>query len=66
MKTKSKHDPKKVPDWMVHPWPGESFDEVVDYQEYVLKRKEYAIRIDASFSGIVIEVKGTEIVDSSR
>lgn len=51
---------------MVHPWPGESFDQVVDYQEYVLKTKEYAVRTNASFSGIVVEVKGTEIVDSSR
>ncbi|KAF1799465.1 ATP dependent DNA ligase domain-containing protein [Mucor lusitanicus] len=49
MKTKSKHDPKKVPDWMIHPRPGESFDQVVDYQD-----------------GIVVEVKGTEIVDSTK
>lgn len=33
MKTVSDHDPKKTPEWMVHPRPGESFDKVVDYQE---------------------------------
>ncbi|KAL9553688.1 hypothetical protein MBANPS3_003165 [Mucor bainieri] len=49
MKTKSKHDPKKMPEWMIHPRLGESFDHVVDYQD-----------------GIVVEVKGTEIVDSTK
>ncbi|KAK4511264.1 uncharacterized protein ATC70_012479 [Mucor velutinosus] len=49
MKTRSKHDPRKVPEWMVHPRPGESFDQVVVYQD-----------------GIVVEVKGTEIVDSTK
>ncbi|CEP19180.1 hypothetical protein [Parasitella parasitica] len=49
MKTVSDHDPKKMPEWMVHPRPGESFDKVVDYTD-----------------GIVVEVKGTEIVDSTK
>ncbi|KAL7321693.1 DNA ligase (ATP) [Mucor circinelloides] len=49
MKTTSDHDPKKIPEWMIHPRPGEPFDQMVDYQD-----------------GIVVEVKGTEIVDSTK
>ncbi|KAI8371267.1 ATP dependent DNA ligase domain-containing protein [Choanephora cucurbitarum] len=50
MKTTSPHDPRRPPDWLVHPTKGgESFDQIVDYRD-----------------NIIVEVKGVEIVDSTK
>jgi hypothetical protein len=71
MKTVTDHNPQKPPVWLDHPKKGgEPFDKIVDYQEqvYSFTKKKKVGHNSFLFinSGIVVEIKGAEIVESRK